>query len=136
MEKLKINSIYFIASLCFIHSVNAYAQDINLFDRGTSGFCISGSYVTSEDGDGFGFSTGLSIESIIDLGVSFYKISIDIDDYTEDVNAKGISPYIGINLIKQSKWFPLNFSVFGLNKITKCPTQILRYFAPVFKNIT
>ncbi|MBN1968097.1 MAG: hypothetical protein JW870_01900 [Candidatus Delongbacteria bacterium] len=108
---MKIISISIVLIFFSFFGVS-YSGSKNLFDKGHSGFDISGYLSSSNDVNTIGITTFFSINSIFDLGIGFGRSTLDQPDIiSEDFSATGIAPFIGIQLLKQSDVVPISFTV-------------------------
>ena len=100
-----------IILLLLIRPNNLFAQGIHL-KKGSNGFIISGSYSSSDDATGIGADAGLSLNGLFDLGISVAR-SRPKDEDLGDIKATSISPFVEINIFKQTDTIPISLSIGG-----------------------
>ena len=89
--------------------------------EGHSGFEFGTGYAHQDEGYGYGGYIGVSIKGAVDFGFSYMKMSFDVDETTENIDADALSPSIILHLIKQDK------SDLGINFSTAISYERMKY---------
>ena len=106
------NSYFIIVIITILFNVALIGQSRYL-PSGQSGLRIGGGVSGNEDATAFSGGVSVSIGGYVDLGLGYGSISFDEKLGGADLTATTLSPYIGIEIVKQSEELPIDIRAAG-----------------------
>jgi hypothetical protein len=106
--------LYCMAAILLLAIATKAADGQGTFlQMGESGVGINGGFELLDDGSAFGVGIGYSVIGVLDMGVEVAKGNIDDKELGTDISFTGLSPSLGVHVLKQSEEIPFSFYVEG-----------------------